>query len=412
VPRLGVRRSSEPRVATAWARVICSPQWQALFSQSWPGWRAWYVGRGGAQKPQLAEAVRALHRYMPELVPVWERLVELAGGDELAARFLTFWRPPAYLVHCSQAVLLDHEGPLLVRNYDFDPRLNEATVLNSAWTGRRVIATTEGIAGVADGINEDGLAASLAFGGRAVTGPGFGIPLILRYVLEVCDRVPVAVGVLRRVPSHMSYNVTLIDREGEHATVHVAPDRPTIVTRKRVTTNHQRRIEWPEQARFSRTLERQRHLESLVADPARRAEELIRSFLEPPLFSTDYQHQFGTVYTAAYRPAAGSLVLHWRDGEPWLHSFSSFLENRRPVRYALGNLGAGHPIAAEAPHGLFEQLEAITGGPGWPLPTGFALALADGIARGEVADWERFAGLWSGGGAHAARPSPHRGRSP
>jgi predicted choloylglycine hydrolase len=33
-----------------------------------------------------------------------------------------------------------------------------------------VIATTEGIAGVADGINEDGLAVSLAFGGRAVTG--------------------------------------------------------------------------------------------------------------------------------------------------------------------------------------------------------------------------------------------------
>jgi predicted choloylglycine hydrolase len=130
-----------------------------------------------------------------------------------------------------------------------------------------VIATTEGIAGVADGINEDGLAVSLAFGGRAVTGPGFGIPLILRYLLEVCDRVPVAVRVLLRVPSHMSYNVTIVDRKGEHATVHVAPDRPAIATRKRVATNHQRRIEWPEQARFSRTLERQRHLESLLADP-------------------------------------------------------------------------------------------------------------------------------------------------
>jgi hypothetical protein len=86
-------------------------KWQALFSQSWPGWRAWYVGRGGTGKPRLGAAVYALHRYMPELVPVWERLVELAGGDELAALFLTFWRPPAYLVHCSQAILLDHEGP-------------------------------------------------------------------------------------------------------------------------------------------------------------------------------------------------------------------------------------------------------------------------------------------------------------
>jgi hypothetical protein len=270
-----------------------------------------------------------------------------------------------------------------------------------------VIATTEGIAGVADGINEDGLAVSLAFGGRAVTGPGFGIPLILRYLLEVCDRVPVAVRVLLRVPSHMSYNVTIVDRKGEHATVHVAPDRPAIATRKRVATNHQRRIEWPEQARFSRTLERQRHLESLLADPALRAEELIRSFLEPPLFSTEYQRQFGTVYTAAYRLIEASLALHWREGAPWRHSFSSFLENRRPVRYALGDLGAGPPIASEV-FDLLEQLEAMTCSRGWPFSTSFASALADGIRRGELADWERFAALW----ARAARPSPRRGRSP
>ena len=44
---------------------------------------------------------------MPEMVPLWERLVELAGGDAAAAHFLTFWSPPRYLVHCSQAVLVD-----------------------------------------------------------------------------------------------------------------------------------------------------------------------------------------------------------------------------------------------------------------------------------------------------------------
>ena len=85
-----------------------------------PGWRAWYLGHGGEPRPG-ASAERQLRRHMPELVPIWQRQVELAGGDELAARFLTFWNPPAYLVHCSQAVLLGHDGPLLVRNYDLDP---------------------------------------------------------------------------------------------------------------------------------------------------------------------------------------------------------------------------------------------------------------------------------------------------
>jgi hypothetical protein len=34
---------------------------------------------------------------MPEMVPIWEQLVELAGGGDLAARFLSLYRPPAYL---------------------------------------------------------------------------------------------------------------------------------------------------------------------------------------------------------------------------------------------------------------------------------------------------------------------------
>ena len=145
-----------------------APNGRLLFARAWPGWRAWYLARGGDPEPRLDDAERALRRHMPELERPWRRQVELAGGGELAANFLTFWYPPAYLVHCSQAVLLHHDGPLLVRNYDLDPKLSEATVLCSAWTGRRVIATMEGIAGAADGINDAGLAVSLTFGGRQV----------------------------------------------------------------------------------------------------------------------------------------------------------------------------------------------------------------------------------------------------
>ena len=104
-----------------------------------------------------------------------------------------------------------------------------------------MIATSEAIAGAADGVNAAGLAVSLTFGGRKAVGPGFGIPLIVRYLLEVCATTEEAVAVLRRVPSHMSYNVTVVDRAGKFATVFLAPDRPVEVTRRRYTTNHQRR---------------------------------------------------------------------------------------------------------------------------------------------------------------------------
>ena len=91
-----------------------SPSWgrngSSLFRQAWPGWRAWYVAHGGERGPSLAECEQALLRHMPELVPVWRRQVELAGGDALAARFLSFWCPPAYLIHCSQAVLPGHRA--------------------------------------------------------------------------------------------------------------------------------------------------------------------------------------------------------------------------------------------------------------------------------------------------------------
>src|SRR6185436_2580738 len=96
-------------------------------------------------------------------------------------------RPTPYLTGCSQAVWTRRgEPPTLVRNYDYHPELCEGTLLLSAWHGTRVIAMSDCLWGVVDGINEHGLAVSLSFGGRQVVGDGFGIPLVLRYALEFC----------------------------------------------------------------------------------------------------------------------------------------------------------------------------------------------------------------------------------
>jgi hypothetical protein len=70
------------------------PKWQALFRRYWPAYRTWYLNRSEADQPSLRAAKQALRHHMPELVPTFERLVELTGGDELAARLLSCYRPP------------------------------------------------------------------------------------------------------------------------------------------------------------------------------------------------------------------------------------------------------------------------------------------------------------------------------
>jgi predicted choloylglycine hydrolase len=308
------------------------PKWQALFQRYWPSYNAWYESRSGPQQPSAAQARAALRRHMPELMPTFERLITLTGDNPQVVRLLSCFRPPAYLISCSQAALSRPGARLLVRNYDLDPALNEGLILHTAWTGRRVIATSEFLWGVADGMNDAGLALSLAFGGRTVVGDGFGVPLILRYVLEICDDLNDAIEVLRRVPSHMAYNVTLLDKRGDAATVQVAPDQSAVVLRTPIATNHQGKVEWAEHARFTATVEREDLLRSRHADPKTTGESLVKAFLEPPLYNSDYRNGFGTLYTAAFQPNDGIVRWHWPNAV-WEQSFADFREARRVVNY-------------------------------------------------------------------------------
>src|SRR5882762_4308633 len=222
--------------------------WQSMFERHWPAYRSWFLRGGVADRPSYLESRRALREHMPELVPIWERLVELAGGGDVEARFLSLWCPPPYIAGCSQAVWFDPRGndePALLRNYDFAPGLLEGNWLATRWRGARVLALGDCLWGALDGMNEAGLAASLSFGGRKVTGTGFGIPLLLRYVLETAPNTADAVALLERIPVSMSYNVTLLDRKADAATLFLAPDRPPELTRRFATTGpsmHAQRI--------------------------------------------------------------------------------------------------------------------------------------------------------------------------
>jgi predicted choloylglycine hydrolase len=288
--------------------------WREIVDHGWPGWRDWFIARSGEDGPSTRACIRAIRRHLPGFERLLDELVEAAGGDELLARFLTFWSPPRYLVNCTQLALSDREGPLLIRNYDLDPRLNESTMFRSGWLGVRVVGMVEAMAGLSDGMNAHGLAASLTFGGRVAGGRGFGIPLVIRYLLQFCRDVQDGLSLLRALPVHMAYNVTLIDPRGEFATVMLSPDRPAIVSRQPWATNHQLGVEWPRHGRLTRTLERAETLDHLLARKDPDAAELKKLFLSEPLFSSRYSRGFGTIFTTLYRPSDHRVEIGWNDG--------------------------------------------------------------------------------------------------
>jgi len=306
------------------------PVWGGLFREYWPNYRKWWAGSGAAARPTWLEGLDAMRTHMPEIVPLYEELVEVAGGKDDQARFLSYYCPPPYLSGCSQAIWPGGR-PVLVRNYDYSPYAFDGTILRTEWQGRTVMGMTDGLFGLVDGINDAGLALSLTFGGRQVVGDGFGVPLILRYVLQTCNTADEAGAALARIPTHMSYNVTAMDAKQNYVTVHMAPDRPAIVTHAAVATNHQEKVEWASHARFTATVERERFLLQRLTLHVESANRFVSAFLRPPLYSVAFNQGFGTLYTAVYEGRQRRLTLHW-PGKTWKLEMRNFQEGNASVR--------------------------------------------------------------------------------
>jgi predicted choloylglycine hydrolase len=265
-------------------------------------------------------AVAQFERYLPELAGTYAALADLAD-DDLAATMLTLWDPPKFLPGCSQVGLVDG-SPALLRNYDYSPDLFEQVVYSTMFDRRRVIGTSDCLWGLLDGMNDSGLAVSLAFGGRPGSAPGFAAPIVVRYLLEVAGDVPQACEVLRRVPVAMSYNLTMVDGGGEIRTAFVAPGQPPEISSAAVATNHRGTApEFPEHARRFRSVERQERLTRAVAESSS-VEELTDILLRSPIRSTAYAEAFGTLYTAIYRPLEGEVEYRWPT-DRWVRTFSS-----------------------------------------------------------------------------------------
>jgi predicted choloylglycine hydrolase len=219
-----------------------------------------------------------------------------------------------------------------VRNYDFAPGLLEGSWLCTHWADQRVVAMGDCLWGALDGMNGAGLAASLSFGGRTVSGTGFGIPLVLRYLLEVAHNTGEAVKILERVPVSMCYTITLLDRQGDWATVFVSPDRPTEVVRRNAVTNFQHRVEWPQHAKATGAQTRLDALQAQI-DAGQPLSATLAALLRPPLYQSAYLRGYGTLYSACYRPEGGRLALMWPN-EVWAQSLASFAPGERTITFA------------------------------------------------------------------------------
>ncbi len=313
-------------------------KWLARAQHFWPAYERWYARGGLTRRPSYLACRRAMRSHMPELVPMYETLTELLGGEDAQARFLSLWTPPPFIAGCSQAIWQNPLGGAgaLLRNYDFSPALLEGSMFATQWHGQRVIAMSDCMWGVLDGMNESGVAVSLSFGGRTVVGQGFGIPIILRYVLEFAQSGREAVAMLCRIPSHMSYSVTVLDKTGYHVIVHLAPDRPPQVVNELVVTNFQGEVMWLAHARATRSVERRDNLLGYLNHHAS-LEETTNALMRPPVFQTSFHRGYGTLYGAVYLPEENCIDYIWPSYR-WRQRFDDFDEGVIKLNYGVSYL--------------------------------------------------------------------------
>jgi len=329
------------------------PVWQHHFNRLWPAYKRWFLRYGERDRPTYFESARALRRYMPEFEPVYEAMVDLAGGGDHAARFLSQYCPPPLFRGCSQAVYRADQI-VMVRSYDYSPYVFDGLLMRSKFHQRQVIGMLDCMSGVLDGINSDGLAVSMSFGGREEFAEGFGISILLRYLLEFSGDVTEACDLIRRVPVQGAYNLLLLDRAGNSQLVALAPGQQPVCLEHHIATNHQADSNWPLYEEKVDTRGRYHYLADLTSGAAHSAYGFTQEFLRPPLYQNQFARGFGTLYDASFYPQLGSCEYFWPH-QSWSFDFNSF-EGREyridfidPAGYpknskAYGEIYTGQPL--------------------------------------------------------------------
>ena len=174
------------------------------------------------------------------------------------------WAPPSYLSGCSQAVWSVGTRPFSRGTTTTRPSGSRARSSTRAGFVP-VIGSGDCAWGLLDGLNDAGLAVSLAFGGRKVVGGGLRRPS--RRPLSPRDVRDDRAGARDAPPAAVPPRAHAHDRRprGDVCTAYISPDRDVVLTTGRAATNHQGSVEWHEHAqRHEERRARSATLERLV----------------------------------------------------------------------------------------------------------------------------------------------------
>lgn len=299
-------------------------KWTTFAEYALPDYRAWFNQFNHHVLPS-SECIDAIAEHLPLFVNTFKKMVGALNLEEHDIALISFYCPAPVTFGCSQAIWLQ-QHPVLVRNFDYFPALNEGRYLKSSWHGTQVIASTDCLWGALDGMNEYGLSISVTFVGQSKQAQGFAAPIVVRYILEFCKTTAEAVDLLMRIPLCMAYNFSVVDANFNVKTIEANPLTGILVSNTPAATNHQGDVDEFRFPDLYHSLLRKNTMLDYLYSPYSTLESFLNSFAYSPLYYEDYQSGSTTLYTAAYNCHLKAVEYRWPTGLVVYQSFFDFNE--------------------------------------------------------------------------------------
>ena len=272
----------------------------------------------------IREAKRAITRFAPG---IWDELIGIGDALKWPMEKVLKEFGGYRLNYVKSGCSIVTGDNFLVRNYDYHPKTYEGRYVffQPDDGGYAIAGPSQRITGRTDGINEKGLVLGYNFMHRKKPGIGFICAMIARLVLESCQDVEEAVGMLREIPHRHSFSYIVYDQSGRTFVTEASP-RGVEVRESSICTNHfevmkkENRNYLTDSYRRSEVMARKQKQLSGAAETF----ELLNN-KENGVFSTQYRNWAGTIHTSAYFPdelktwmALGSQKPHEFDFAAWL----------------------------------------------------------------------------------------------
>lgn len=260
----------------------------------------------------LDEIKDMLAFYCPQIVEELKGIqVGLQLSEEKTLQLFSGYDMPKFQgMGCTSVMMND----FYVRNYDFSPAVFDHLFIKQSNQSNWMLGNAQFITGRLDGMNHNGLVVGLHFVNNKHDQKGFLCSMIVRIILEMCSTVDEAIDLLKLIPHAASYNYSLLDRKGNYAIVEASPFKSNVL-RAEGPLSCVNMFQNPDMQRYNRE-NSETSIQRL--DQLSRHKLKSKEFLEwhnwfsnpqSPLFYTDYDHFFGTLYTVSYLPKSNQVLL-------------------------------------------------------------------------------------------------------